>query len=369
MNNILTADAFFDKDSILDKAEKSLLYKPAHITDEIAEMSKGNIHEFYSNGDYWWPNPDTESGLPYVRRDGQSNPKNFNAHRHILRGMRTAVANLAAGYKISGREEFAEHAIRILYEFFIDEKTYMAPHLKYAQAIPGVCDGRGIGIIDTLHLVEIPFAVRALEKSQSMTEEILSGLKKWFSDYLEWMNTHENGIEERDCTNNHAICWHVQALSFAGFVGNEKIIGECVERYKTVLLPNQMRGDGGFTDELGRTKPYGYSIFVLDNVTTLVHLATRFGKEDLWDFETDDGRSVKLGLDFLFPYLKDKSKWFLPPDIEHFDGWPARASFMILAGVKYQNKEYLELYRSLPLESQDEEVRRSLAIRQPILLV
>lgn len=369
MNNILTADSFFDKDWIIGKAEKSLLYKPAHITDEIAEMSKGNIHEFYSNGDYWWPNPDTESGLPYVRRDGQSNPKNFNAHRHILRGMRTAVANLAAGYKISGREEFAGHAVRILYEFFLDEKTYMAPHLKYAQAIPGVCDGRGIGIIDTLHLVEIPFAVRALEKSPSMTKEILSGLKKWFSDYLEWMNTHENGIEERDCTNNHAICWHVQAISFAGFVGNEKIIGECAERYKTILLPNQMRADGGFTDELGRTKPYGYSIFVLDNAVSLVYLASLYGQEELWKYVTDDGRSIRLGLDFLFPYLKDKSKWFLPPDIEHFEGWPARASFMVLAGLYYQDKAYLDLYRSLPLESQDEEVRRSLAIRQPILLI
>ena len=367
--NILTPDAFFDRECIIAKAEESLSLNPVHITDEIAKNSAGNKHEFYSNGDYWWPNPETSDGLPYIRLDGKSNPNNFNAHRYALRKMRTAVANLAAGYKISGREEFAEHAVKMLYEFFLDEDTYMAPHLKYAQAIPGVCDGRGIGIIDTLHLTEIPFAIRALEKSPAMTAEILLGLKKWFSDYLEWINVHPNGIEERDCTNNHSICWHVQALSFAGFVGNEKVIDECVARYKEILLPNQMRQDGGFTDELARTKPYGYSIFVLDNATTLVYLATLYGKENLWDYKTPDGRGIKLGLEFLFPYLADKNKWFLPPDVEHFDGWPARASFMVLAGLHYGDGKYLNLYKSLPYESFDEEVRRNLAIRQPILLV
>jgi hypothetical protein len=129
-----------------------------------------------------------------------------------------------------------------------------------------------------------------------------------------------------------------------------------------------MRSDGGFEDELKRTKPYSYSNFVLDNAVTLVHLASMFG-EDLWSYETEDGRSIKRGLDFLLPYLEDKSKWFLPDDVEHFDSWPARASFMVFAGIHYQDERYLKLYRSLPHESSDEEVRRNLAIRQPILLL
>jgi hypothetical protein len=298
-----------------------------------------------------------------------SNPENFNSHRKALRAMRTSAASLGAAYILSGEEKYAKRATEILYEFFLDEKTYMAPHLEYAQAIPGVCSGRSIGIIDTLHLTEIPFVIEALQGSPHMTNEIFSGLKLWFSDYLRWMNESKNGIEERDCTNNHAICWHVQALSFAGFVGNKKIINECIERYKRVLLPNQMRWDGGFTDELGRTKPYAYSIFVLDNTVTLVHLATLFGGEDLWNYETEDGRGIKLGLDFLYPYLADKSSWFLPPDVEHYESWPARASFMVLAALKYSDTRYSELYNSLPYESNNDEVRRSIAIRQPILLI
>ena len=370
MNNL--HNLHFNKEKIIILAEKALLLNPLHITDVIAPLSPGSKHEFYSNGDYWWPNPNTPSGLPYVRRDGESNPGNFNTHRMILREMRTAVARLAAAYHITREEKYAEHAVRMLREFFLDEETKMLPHLKYAQAIPGVCDGRGIGIIDTLHLTEVPFAIGALESSPAMTEEILAGLKRWFSDYLDFMNEHPNGIEERDTTNNHATCWHVQALSFAGFVGNKRIISECVERYKNIILPGQMRSDGGFPSELGRTKPYAYSQFVLDNTVLLVHLATLYSGEDIWSYETPDGRSIKRGLEFLLPYLTNKSKWFLPPDIEHFEGWPARSAFMLLAAERYKDDEnlvkYRDLYFSLTEEITDEEVLRSIPIREPILL-
>jgi len=365
---MIKADMFFDNEWIIKKADESLRMAPVHITDHLATMSEGNEHEYYSNGDYWWPDPAKPNGLPYIRRDGESNPNNFNYHRKCIRKMRTAVANLAAGYKISGREDYAAHAVHILKEFFLDEKTYMAPHLKYAQSIPGRSSGRGIGIIDTLHLVEIPFAVKALQESPSMSTNIWNGLKAWFGEYLKWMNTHPYGIEERDYKNNHAICWHVQALAYAGFVGARDIISECTERYKEILLPKQMRPDGGFEDELNRTKPYSYSIFVLDNAVTLVHLAALLG-EDLWSYESECGYSIKRGLDFLMPYIEDKSSWFLPDDIEHFDAWPARASFMVFAGLHYQDERYLRLYRSFPPESFNEEVRRNLAIRQPILLL
>ena len=122
------ATRFVDREWIIKKAEESLNFSPVHVTDRISEHSKGTKHEYYSNGDYWWPNPDTADGLPYVQRDGESNPDNFGYHRYALRSMRTAVANLAAGYKLTGREELASHAVRLLYEFFLDEKTYMAPH-------------------------------------------------------------------------------------------------------------------------------------------------------------------------------------------------------------------------------------------------
>lgn len=364
---MLTAKDFIDPGFVRRKADEALATAPMHLTDHIAEKSEGGPHDYYSNGDYWWPDPTKPDGLPYIQRDGQTNPDNFNHHRITLRAMRTAVANLTMGYKLFGEEKYAEHAVRILKEFFLDEETYMAPHLLYTQAIPGRCSGRAIGVIDTLHLTEVPAAIDALRASPAMTEEIYNGLQKWFADYLLWMDTHPYGVTERDYKNNHAICWHVQATAFARFTHNEEMLEACRKRYKEVLLPRQMREDGAFTDELTRTKPYGYSIFVLDNLVVLAWLLSD-ETNDLWHFTLEDGRGVEKGLAFLLPYLQNKDSWFLPPDVQHHESWPARAPFMVLAGIVSGDEQWKTLFDSLPEESFDAEVRRNLGIRWPTLV-
>ena len=265
----------FDSNGIIKKAEAAIGIEPIHITDYPAPLSMGGIHDYYSNGDYWWPNPDTTDGLPYIHKDGESNPENFDAHRLALRKLRTNVANLAAAYHIAKNEKYAEKAITFLKEFFLDEETMMNPNLLYAQAIPGICSGRGIGIIDTLHLIDLPMAINALKGSRFLTSRIEAGLKEWFANYLDWMSSHPNGIAEMNAQNNHGVCWCVQASVFAAFTGNQKIINICRERYKMVILPEQMVQDGSLPRELKRTKPYSYSIFTLDNLVTLCHVLSK----------------------------------------------------------------------------------------------
>ncbi|KKI89382.1 alginate lyase [Bacillus sp. SA1-12] len=355
-----------ERDWILTQANHSLSEKPVHITDAYSDKSPGSIHDYYSNGDYWWPNPHTENGLPYIKRDGQSYPNVFHEHRQILRRMRTNTANLAAGYLLTEKEEYAEIAVLFLKEFFLDEKTRMNPHLLYAQAIPGICTGRGIGIIDTLHLIDIPMAIRAIKPSLALTPDILEGLKRWFSEYLEWMSTHPYGKEEMNAKNNHSVCWYVQAAAFAKFTEDSDMINYCIQQYKSVLIPQQMAEDGSFPLELARTKPYSYSIFVLDNLVTLCHILSS-DKDNLWDFQLEDGRSIRKGIEFLFPFLKDKSTWKFDQDIEHFEGWPARVSFLLFAGIATGESEYIKLWKSLDRDPTDQEVRRNIAIRQQVL--
>ncbi|MFD0678885.1 MULTISPECIES: alginate lyase family protein [unclassified Paenibacillus] len=358
--------SLFDDEWIRKHADASLAACPIHITDAVAPQSEGGPHDYYSNGDYWWPNPDTSDGLPYIRRDGESNPGNFDSHRMFLRSMRTHVANLASAYVISADEAYAQKAIQMLCEFFLDEATKMNPHLLYAQAIPGICSGRGIGIIDTLHLIDVPAAIEALQASPSMTKEIYLGLKQWFSDYLVWMSTHENGIEEMNADNNHGVCWFVQAAAFARFTGNEDMLSFCRQRYKESILPDQMAQDGSFPRELARTKPYGYAIFVLDNMVTLCHILST-PEDNLWTYELPDGRGIAKGLSYLFPYMKDKASWPYPPDVEHFDGWPAKVSLLLFAGLALEQEDFIELWTSLDPDPLDMEVRRNIAIRQPLL--
>lgn len=356
----------FDRAQIIQGAREALAAPTIHITDAVALLSPGTIHDYYSNGDYWWPNPNTPDGIPYIRRDGQTNPDNFNEHRMILRRLRTYVANLAAAYLMTGYEAYAQKAILFLEEFFIHESTKMNPHLMYAQAIPGICSGRGIGIIDTLHLIDIPVAIDILKHSRAMTTDVLMGLREWFRDYLKWMNTHEYGIEEMNTDNNHSVCWHVQAAVFAIFTGERDIEALCRDRYKNYLLPNQMSRDGSFPLELARTKPYSYSLFNLDNMVTLCHILST-PDDNLWEFTLEDGRSIGRGLDFLYPYIEDRDKWPYSEDVEHFSHWPHRMSFMLFAGLAFDDMKFLDLWDRLPSQTENLEVRRNIAIRQPIL--
>lgn len=356
---------WYNRKWILEKAQAALNAPVLHITDVRSQRSQGGLHDYYSNGDYWWPDPEQPDGLPYIQRDGQTNPENFNGHRIILRQMRTNVVFLTSAYKLTGQEIYASQAVRHLKEFFLDEETCMSPHLTYAQAIPGICTGRGIGIIDTLHLVDVVFAVQHLKGSEALTEEIHRGLKKWFARYLGWMLTHENGIQEMNKDNNHGVCFFVQAAAFARFTDNERIAEFCRDYYKKGLL-RQEAEDGSFPRELGRTKPYNYSIFVVDNMVSLCQILSA-EEDNLWEYESPEGRSIKKALDFITPYVEDKSTWPYPPDVMHFDAFPARYGFMMFAGCALGRRKLLELYERLPAESEDEEARRNIASRQPVL--
>lgn len=363
--NYKTTPQWYDTEWIMEKAQEALNAPVLHITDISSRHSAGGPHDYYSNGDYWWPDQEKPDGLPYIHLDGQTNPENFNGHRIIMRQMRTNVVFLTSAYLLTKEEHYARRAVLHLKEFFLDEATYMAPHLSYAQAIRGICEGRGIGIIDTLHLVDVVFAIEQLNGSAEMTEAVYTGLKRWFARYLGWMLTDENGIQEMNKDNNHGVCFFVQAAAFALFTDNERIADFCREYYKHGLLCQQA-ADGSFPRETGRTKPYNYSIFVTDNMVSLCQLLSK-PDDNLWEYESRDGRSIKNALDFITPYLIDKKTWPYPPDVMHFEAFPARNGFMMFAGCTLGRKELLDLYMSLPPESFDEEARRNIATRQPKL--
>jgi hypothetical protein len=360
--------AGIDKARILKAADAALKAEPFTITQFTAKHSSGGPNDFYSNGDYWWPDPTKPDGLPYIQKDGQSNPDNFDQHRLAMRSMRDAVAALAAAYRITGDDRYVVKANQLLRVFFLDPKTRMNPHLKFAQAIPGVSPGRGIGIIDALHLAEVPVAIKAMAASPALRKEDMADLKKWFSDFAEWMTTSKNGREEAAAKNNHSVAYFLQYAAYADFIGDEKKLAECRSRFKEVFVPDHMAGDGSFPRELARTKPYAYSIFQLDNMAALCQLLSR-ADDDLWKFQLADGRGIAKGMAFLYPFLADKSKWPHKPDVQAWEFWPVRQSCLLLAGLALGEQRYLDLWARLPADPTDLEVRRNLAITQPLLWV
>jgi len=361
--------ARIDHDRILRLANLALQLTPPAITDHVATNSAGGLHDFFSQGDYYWPNPTNASGLPYIGRDGESNPDNFNFHRMAMRDMKDAVAALAAAYALTGDDKYVPKAAELLKVFFLDAQTRMNPNLDYAQAVLGKQTGSAFGVIDTLHLAELPVAVRFLEKSPAFPHEVDAGLKKWFADYSAWMTTATNGVKEMNAANNHSIAFFVQLASFAKFTGDEKLLELCRQRFKEVLLPNQMATNGSFPRELARTKPYGYSIFQADNVATLCVLLSTTN-EDFWKFTLSNGRSPMTAIHFIYPYLADKSKWLAdgrPKDVMHWDDWPMRQPCLIFAYAESGDEKYFDLWKKLDADPADLEIRRNVAITQPLL--
>src|SRR5256886_1935275 len=352
--------ANFDRARVLKAANQYLSEKPITVTATSSPRSAGGVHDFFSEADYWWPDPKDPAG-PYIQRDGMSNPDNFVEHRRALMRLSVQVPALAAAWVVTKDKRYAKHAVNHLRAWFIDDSTRMNPNLQYAQAIHGRFTGRGTGIIDTIHLVEVARAIEVLEGSPELTQVDIKGIKQWFADYLTWMTTSKNGTDERDAKNNHGTCWVMQVAAFAHLVGNEQLMAYCRNRFKTVLVPNQIAADGRFPEELRRTKPYGYSLFNLEAMATICQILSTPG-DNLWTFELPDGRGMRKALEFMVPFVRDKKSWPLGPDVMYDREWPMRQNSLLFAGLAFGRPEYVELWKRLPADSTVEEVIRNFFI-------
>ena len=359
--------AKFDRSRILKAANQYLKEAPITITTSSSSRSAGGLHDFFSEGDYWWPNPNDPTG-PYIQRDGMSNPNNFSDHRQYLMRLSLQVPALVAAWKLTRDKRYAKHAALHLRAWFIDERTRMNPNLQYAQAIHGRFTGRGIGIIDTIHLVEVARAIEVLKGSKVLSQTEMKQVRQWFADYLEWMTTSKNGLEEREAKNNHGTCWVMQVAAFASLTGNQQLLTYCRDRFKKVVVPNQIAADGSFPQELRRTKPYGYSLFNLEAMATICQLLST-PADNLWFFTPSVGGGLRRAMEYMYPFMKNKQKWPLPKDVMYGDEWPMRQSSLLFAGRAFGNHDYLSLWTRLRADSTVEEVNRNFFIRQPVLWV
>ena len=364
-NNVNAFVEQVDRARIITAADKYLHEEPATITSAVADRSAGGIHDFYSEGDYWWPDPENPDG-PYIRKDGLTNPGNFTAHREALLRLSRQAAALVAAYKITGDVKYAYKAIEHLEAWFVNPETMMNPNLQYAQAIKGLYTGRGIGIIDTIHLVEIAQAVIVLENADDVDFKNIEAVKNWFSKYLAWLTTSQYGKDERDNGNNHSTCWALQVAGFAKLTGNKEQLNYCRDMFINVLLPGQMAEDGSFPQELARTKPYGYSLFNLD-VMSVLCLIISDENNNYWEYTTADGKNMKKGMEFMYPYIKDKNSWPYKHDVMYWDNWPVRHPALLFTGINYDEQKYIDLWKTLNPDPEEMEIIRNFPVRQPVL--
>jgi len=357
--------AAIERPRVIRAAKQYLREPPVTITAYPTSRSAGGPHDYFSEGDYWWPDPAAPDG-PYIQRDGLTNPDNFVAHRRALIRFSVQMPALTAAWLLARDGRYARHAADHLRAWFLHPATRMNPDLQYAQAIHGRTTGRGIGIIDTIHLVEVARALMCLGAAGVLSAAEHSGIQQWFAEYLRWITQSSHGIEEREEHNNHGTCWVMQTAQFAVLTGNRQVAAYCVGRYKEVLIPRQVAVDGSFPLELKRTKPYSYCLFNLDALATICRILST-PEDDLWHFQLQDGRGLRTAMAFMYPYMAAKNTWPYGKDIQYFDQFPVRQPSLLFAGLAYGRPDYLALWRKLNPDPRVDEVVRNYPIRQPVL--
>ncbi len=333
------------------EADEALEAGPFSVLDKEFVPPSGDKHDYMSLGPFWWPDPSKADGLPYLRRDGEVNPETQAYDRRPLGQMTSAVETLALAYFLTEHEPYAQHAARLLRVWFLDQQTRMNPHLEYGQAIPGRTEGRGIGIIDTAQLSRLVDAVGMLAASPSWTRADQEGLEAWFQQYLVWLRESNHGRDEDRTKNNHATWYDVQVVTFALFCGDDEAAREVLRNVPNRRIATQIEADGRQPLELARTRSWNYSTMNLRGMFALATLGEHLGV-DLWNFQTDDGRSIRQALEWLIPYALGEKDW-THRQIREFE--PTRlVPLLRRAAIAYEESRYDRLAQQIGHDPADD---------------
>ena len=326
-------------DAVHAEADEAMAVGPYSVMDEDETPPSGDKHDYMSLAPYWWPDPAKPNGLPYIRKDGETNPERYKIRDDTeFNKVQSAVHALGLGYYFTGKEEYAARATLLLRTWFLDPATRMNPNLNYAQAVLGVNTGRGTGLIDVRGIPRLLDGITLLSGSRALTAQDQAALHKWFSDYLNWLETSKNGQDEADAKNNHGSWFDQQITGVALFLGDKDLARKIAETAETKRIAVQIKPDGTEPLELARTKSFSYSVF---NLTALEWLAveSRLVGVDLWSYHADNGASIRAALDYLLPYADGTKKWTYQA-LNGVEG-DSLTEPLLLAAINYHNPEYL----------------------------
>jgi hypothetical protein len=296
-------------DALLKDADRALNTKPASVMEK-AEFPPGiDPHDYVSYAPYFWPNPDTKDGLPYVRHDGKRNREQMAKGDHDRLGRTiSAIGTLGLAYGLSEREDYADRAVQLLRVWFLDPQTRMNPNFAHAQIVLGLNTGRGTGLIDFAGLPQFLDGLSLLRHSPALTADDRQKMDAWLTDYAHWLATSKEAADERNAANNHGSWFDLHEVSLLVYLGKTDEAKAICERAKQRRIARQIEPDGSQPLELARADGWGYSVFNVNALTSLAVLADRLGV-DLWHYQTPDGRSLRNALDYLAPYTDPAHKW------------------------------------------------------------
>ncbi|MCI0475726.1 MAG: alginate lyase family protein, partial [Anaerolineales bacterium] len=332
-------------DWLLFEAGRASRFEPVSVMDKKIAPPSNDKHDYMSMAPYWWPNPNTPNGLPYVRKDGQTNPELHSVpDKDNMNSLSSNAYTLALAYYFTGDEKYAAHAAKLIRVWFLDDATRMNPNMKFGQAVRGVNDGRAEGVLETRTLSRVVDAVGLIAESKSWTTADQQGLTKWFGDYVAWMIADPIGKEERAATNNHGVWYDAQLVAFLLFTGKNDDAKKVLEDAKRNRIAAQIEPDGKMPLETSRADGWHYTVFNLSAFFALATLGDRAGV-DLWNYATPDGRGIRRAFDYLVRFIVDE-KW--PHSSSANLSWSDIYNLMRQAAVKYGAINYQQISARIP---------------------
>jgi len=301
---------------LIVRADKALAIKPASVMDKRSIPVSGDRHDYVSLARYWWPNPANPKGA-YVRRDGDTNPdiESNRFDRSALSRMAREADTLALAFYYSGERKYAEGAARVIRTWFLDPATAMNPNMNFAQAVPGVSNGRPEGVLDGASFIAVIDAAGLIAPSSALTPAESGALEGWFGRYLDWMLKSANGKDEGKASNNHGLWYDAQVARFALFARKPETARKIVAAFPKARIAQQVDASGALPAELGRTRSFHYSLYALGAAYTVADSAACLGI-DLYRTE-EKGRSLRKATDYVAGYRGRAADW---PYKEQ--GWP-----------------------------------------------
>jgi hypothetical protein len=329
---------------LLKDADEALAFGPVSVMEKKHVPPSGNKHDYMSLAPYHWPDPSKPDGLPYLRKDGQTNPEvREYKDKEYMPKLCDIVQILGLAWYFSGEKKYAAHAATLLRVWFLDTATRMNPNLDFAQAIKGVNTGRGAGLIDSRHFIKLIDGIGLISSSSYWKEKDQQGMQDWFAEFLNWMQKSKNGRDEMDAGNNHGVWYDAQRLSMALFTGDKLTARQVVESAMQ-RLDQQMDEGGSFPEEMKRTISLHYTVFVMNAFFVIAQMADDAGME-LWSYTSPSGKSLKKAFTVLHPYLVGEKKWegTQIKDFEQEDGYP----LLMEASVRFKCKSCREQLQSI----------------------
>ncbi len=331
---------------LINTAEEAVSAGPFSVVfDELIPPS-GDKHDYASMGPYWWPNPDSIDGLPYIRRDGQVNPERINYDKIPMATLGETVSILALAYYFTDDERYAKKVAILLRTWFIDPDTKMNPNLNYGQFIPGRSAGRGVGIIESRVLIDIGEVLALIGQSPCWNDVDQRLLTVWYNTFLDWLLTSPIGEDESDRSNNHGTWYDNQVAYLALQTGREDIAEQYLRSIIDRRIPEQIAADGSQPHELKRTRTLSYTKFNLRALITAARLGDKL-ELDIWKVTNGEGGNIAAAIDFLADNAVDNGPW--PFEQITYTGNADLISLMSLARDKYDDVRYSQTLRMLPL--------------------